>query len=276
MKTRGKQIAAIMIIAVLLMAVPVTQLKANQEHRNIGVFNVVGQGVFTVVKGLVQGKVKSFKDAGKMFVYGSLAGYGFYKSKQMIGQGHVTGGVLLANLSASITENVARGDNPLAYLGYSLGPVQVHIATPLAKNSRGLVNICVSPQEMVNLAVSISKSDKIQFRNGLLSFEAEEPFVENAGGWTYGIFPTVVKEKPEHYFYHEAIHVAQNLQTMSISPEPFVNFNPKMDKKWSLVRFSGIKFSLASAVNNIAFILPQKYDNRWNEMEAYAFASNNK
>ncbi|MCK4888992.1 MAG: hypothetical protein KAS97_03615, partial [Candidatus Aminicenantes bacterium] len=69
-----------------------SRLNATSES-TIRTYNIVGQGVGTLIRGLIQGKVKSVKSAAKMLFWGSLSGYGFYESKKMIGEGLVTKGI---------------------------------------------------------------------------------------------------------------------------------------------------------------------------------------
>jgi hypothetical protein len=57
--------------------------------------------------------------------------------------GRTFSGVLLANLSASVIDNVTSGEGPLVS-GFTLPLVRLELATLLAKNLRSLVNFTVS------------------------------------------------------------------------------------------------------------------------------------
>lgn len=246
-------------------------LHATSES-TIRTYNVLGQGIGTLLRGVIQGKVKSVKSAAKMLFWGSLSGYGFYESKKMIGEGSVTAGIILANISASITENTARGDNPFAYLGYTLGPVRMQIATPLAGKDKTLFNVQVSPMDVLGFATAMSRADSVSFRNGMIAFEADEAFVGNARGWALGMYPTIVNGVPEHVFYHESIHVVQYIQTMSVSPQPLNCVLDRGIEGKKLFNISLLNFNFASILNG--FTLNDKDPNVeiWNEIEAYALA----
>ena len=102
MKKRG--LIIFLMVSFLWGVVVFSPLHVNAVSENtIRLYNVAGQGVFTLIRGVIQGKVKTFKDVLKTLVWGSAAGYGFYEAKKMIGNGKVTAGVMLANLSASIS-----------------------------------------------------------------------------------------------------------------------------------------------------------------------------
>ena len=90
----------------------------------------------------------------------------------------------MANLSASICENVSWGENPLAYLGYSFGPARIKVATPLAKYNRGIFNVNLSIKKLVDMIYAISNSNCLQFKYGVLSFKADQPLENGAIGWT--------------------------------------------------------------------------------------------
>ncbi|MCK5003803.1 MAG: hypothetical protein KAS21_01880 [Candidatus Aminicenantes bacterium] len=248
-----------------------SRLNATSES-TIRTYNIVGQGVGTLIRGLIQGKVKSVKSAAKMLFWGSLSGYGFYESKKMIGEGLVTKGIILANISASITENTARGDNPFAYLGYTLGPARIQVATPLAGKDKTLFNVQISPMDAIGFAIAMSRADSVSFRNGMISFEANEAFTGNARGWALGIYPTVVTGVPEHVFYHESIHVVQYIQTMSVSPQPLNCLLDRGIEGKKLFNISLLNFNFAAILNG--FTLNDKNPNVeiWNEIEAYALA----
>ena len=158
--------------------------------------------------------------------YGAASGYGFYQAKKQVAAGHTFSGVLLANLSASVIDNVTSGEGPLSYLGFTLPLVRLEIATPLARHNRSLLRFTVSPRDAISLAMAFSKSDRVSLRGGMLAFEADTPLAAGVRGWAYSIFPTVVSGKPESVFRHEMVHVVQSLQLMAASPEPLVNELP--------------------------------------------------
>jgi len=271
---RTKLLSKIFIVVFIFSIFVCTPQKGTAASENtIRAVNILGQGVGTLLKGIIQGKVKNLKSAGKMLFWGSVAGYGFYESKKMIGNGQVTTGYILANISASVTENISRGDTPFSYLGYTLGPVRIQVKTPFKSKNKTLLNVNVSPADVIGFFTAKNSSDTLRFRSGLLTFEANDFYRDTARGWTYGIYPTVVSGVPEHVFYHEAIHAVQYVQTMSISPQPF---NCPLDRgleQKKLLNISLLNFNYASLITRAS--LNNETDPRldnWNEVEAYALA----
>ena len=191
MKKRMNKSLAVAILLAALLAFPATRLSAVSEGTVI-LGNVIGSGVTTLARGLLQGKVHNFKDAIKCLAYGSASGYGFYQAKKQVASGRTLSGVLLANLSASVIDNVTSGEGPLSYLGFSLPLARIEIATPLARQKRSLLRVTVSPRDAISLALAIGKSDRVSLRGGMLVFEADTPLAAGVRGWAYGIFPTMV------------------------------------------------------------------------------------
>jgi hypothetical protein len=105
----------------------------------------------------------------------------------------------------------------------------------------------------------------------MITFVASDPVFTNAQGWTRGIYPTVLMDQPEFVLRHESIHVVQNLQMMTVSPEWFVKSKRAEDKiKPSLFRFIGLRMNLFSLGFN--FLNQELKDNNtdWLEIEAYS------
>ena len=271
---RNNKLKLTVITTMIIMAILVAPLRAHDEVKNstVALGNMLGSAVSTLLKGIIQGKVKNIGDAGKMLLYGGAAGYGFYTAKNMMSKGNIFTGVMMANLSASISENSSWGENPLAYIGYTLGPARVRIATPLAKEKRGIINVHVSAKELVNLVYAFANSDRVMFKNGLFTFESDKGMDNGAIGWTKGVFATTMTGTPEYVKNHEMVHVVQNLQLASVSMyEPFMNrdYSSKSNK---LFHFEGIKLDLFSFANDLANTAIS-YESRWDEIEAHHFAT---
>jgi hypothetical protein len=262
----------VVVMFMVLVAFPATELKAASKG-TVMAGNIIGTGIGTVLRGLIMGHVKSLKDFGKCFIYGSAAGFGFYESKNLAAKDNIFLGVLLANLSASVAENVAMGVGPLDYIGYSLPFIHLQVATPLAKDPAAIFDVSFSSRDVASFITSISKAKHVSFRNGLLTFTADEPMSKGAQGWCSGIFPTILKGQPNQVMDHEAVHVIQSLQLMSVSPEPLIDrkLNPDGDKKF--LRFSGTRLQAFAWANDLLVHGLQKYDDRWMEIEAYDFSS---
>lgn len=274
MKSRSKKSVA--LTAVLLVFVflhPLTEKAASEN--SLRLYNVIGNATLTLLKGVIQGKVKSFGDAARTMFYGSAAGYGFYQAKKMAGRGHITPGILLANLSASVSENAALGRHPLSYIGYTLGPARLEIATPFAKNPRAILNLAVYPGELLKFYNSLKESSAVQFRNGMITFVATEPIQAKALGWTRGVYPTVLDNHQRDYvFSHETVHVIQQLQSMSLSPEPSPSdFRRGVgEARAKFFRFAGVKWNFLGLGADLFASKLQPYKTNIYEVEAYHFA----
>jgi hypothetical protein len=249
------------VIIILLLSFSITVYAVNSTQIKLG--NIGGTAIMTLVRGILQGKVHNLKDIGKMLLYGGISGYGFYQSKNLISKGKVLPGVVLANLSVSVVENVSNRNHLLSHIGYSLGFARINISTPFNKNKGSIINVDISPKEIIALFVAIKYSNKIVFKDGVISFKAKEKF-GNAIGWCAGAFPTVVENIKEYVYKHEVIHMVQNLQLISVSYEPFF----KKKKHHSL-----FDFHIRTQSLNVVFgILNTKdYDKNIKEIETHYF-----
>jgi hypothetical protein len=229
-----KIIAALLILSTCLMG------------GDTGVFlgNALGHGLMTAVNGVIHGNVKNLKQFTTLFLKGVPAGVGFYASKKLVSNGKVFQGVLLANLSASVTENIIKGKTPLSSIGYSIGPIRIKYEKK--------IKVEFSLWQAANLAISM-RYGKMDFRDGLLTFTAKRQYIEDGLGWCKGIFPTVAVDS-DMVYKHECIHVIQDLQLMSLSYEPI--------KHVRLHLFSAVATALTASMG---------YDNDLREIEAHFF-----
>lgn len=260
-------------VVVILMAawllIPAVKVHAVSE-KTIVLGNVIGSSVTTLARGLIQGKVHNFQDALKCLGYGMASGYGFYQAKKQVAAGRTFTGILLANFSASIIDNVSSGEGPLSYIGFTLPLLRVELATPLAKNPRSFVSFSVSPRDVLSLALSLAKSDRASLRGGILTFESDTPLAADVRGWAIGIFPTVVSGKPQSVFRHEMVHVVQSLQLMAASPEPFLKDYRREEGGMRFLSFRGIRTQALGLVNDFTLAKLQNYNKYWKEDEAYS------
>ncbi len=260
-------ISVILSVALLLAAVPAKVEAVSEGTIQLG--NVIGNAVTTLVRGLVFGQIKSVGDALKMAAYGGVAGYGFYQAKNLVSSGSITAGVALANLSASVSENVSMGQHPLAYVGYSIGFSRVRIATPLAKNPVAIINFDVSARDIVSTVMAIKYADGFSFKGGLFTFTAKASYTGKALGWTFGPYATVLDGAGDHVLGHEAVHVIQNLQLSAASPyEPLMKYS---GRKTRLFGFSGLRLDALGVANDLA-MNAQEYRSQWKEIEAFHFS----
>lgn len=257
------------LLIVSLLVIPAVKVQAASET-TIVLGNVIGTGVVSLARGWIQGNVHNFKDVVKCLGYGLVSGYGFYQSKKLVAAGHTFSGVLLANLSVSVMDNVTSGEGPLSYLGFTLPLVRLEFATPLAKKPKAYVSFSVSPRDAISLVMSIINADRASMRGGMLSFEADTPIEEGVRGWAYSIFPTVVSGKPDCVFRHEMVHVIQSLQLMAGSPEPFLKDHRREGGKAKILTFQGFRIQALGLVNDFTLAKLQSYNSYWKEAEAYS------
>lgn len=269
MKKRTMKSLAVAVLLASLLAFPAYKLSAVSKSTEV-LGNVVGSGVTTLVRGLLQGQVHNFKDAVKCLAYGSASGFGFYQAKKLVAADHVFSGILLANLSASVIDNVTSGEGPLSYIGFSLPLARIEIATPLARQNRSLLRVTISPRDVVSLAMSFSKADRFSVRNGMMVFEADKPMSANTLGWANGIFPTVLAGTGEGVYQHEMVHVVQSLQLMAASPEPFLKGYRREEGKAALLSFGGFRLQAIGLANDLTLSKLQSYTKYWREAEAYS------
>ena len=266
-KSNKLGISMILCAALLIGAMPQKVEAVSEGTIQLG--NIIGNAVTTLVRGLVSGQVRNLGDALKMAAYGGAAGYGFYQAKNLVSGGNITAGVALANLSASVSENVALGQHPLAYIGYSIGFSRIRVATPLAKNPAAIINFDISARDLVSTVMAIKYADGFSFKGGLFTFSAKESYTGSALGWTFGPYATVLEGAGDHVLGHEAVHVVQNLQLMAASPyEPFMF---KKSRKTRIFGFSGLRLDALSVANDLA-MNAQEYRSQWKEVEAYHFS----
>ncbi|HEX7502254.1 MAG TPA: hypothetical protein VF451_02445 [Acidobacteriota bacterium] len=264
----NKKMLVSIIMMTVLFLIPFAKLQAVSE-RTVVLGNVIGSSVSTLVRGLVQGEVRNFRDVARMLGYGAASGFGFYEAKKQVAGGHNFSGILLANLSASVIDNVTSGEGPLSYFGFTLPLVRIEIATPLAKQNRSLLRFTVSPRDAISLVMALGKSDRVSLRGGMLAFEADKPLSQGVLGWTYSIFPSVVAGTPDWVYRHEMVHVVQSLQMMASSPEPLVHGYRREEGKAKLLDFAGVRMQALGLANDLTLAKAQSYAKYWKEAEAY-------
>jgi hypothetical protein len=263
-----KKMLVSVIMMIVLMLIPFARLQAITE-KTVVLGNVIGSSVSTLVRGLVQGQVRNIKDVAKMLTYGAASGFGFYEAKKQVAGGHAFSGILLANLSASVIDNVTSGEGPLSYFGFTLPLVRIEIATPLAKQNRSLLRFTVSPRDAISLVMAFSKSNRVSLHGGMLAFEADTPLSQGVQGWAYSIFPIMVTGTSDWVYRHEMVHVVQSLQMMAASPEPLVHGYRREAGKAKLLDFAGVRMQALGLANDLTLAKSQSYDKYWKEAEAY-------
>lgn len=267
----------IFIFSIIFKPLPVSAASDSQiKYSNIGC-----QAVLSLFTRVIEGKVKTKKDVLEALIGGGISGYGFYEAKRSAGNGHLFFGVLLANLSASIAENVAHGDGPLDYVGYTIGPFRIHAATPFLFAPPARFDIELSGTQTVTFISTMLAYKNPVFRYGMIVFEEDGKFGDYPG-ITEGCFPAIRKGAYPYVWRHEFIHAFQSLQIDAVEP---ILLDLRGDAKKSLlkirlgnadkdlmntrlIRFRGIRNGALSTLNT-AWQKRVNYLDRWVEIEAY-------
>lgn len=259
--------------AVLLLFITV-EVHAASEGR-IRALNVGAQAVMTLVSGLVQGKVKGLADVGNCLGSGAVGGYGAFESKILISNGHVGNGWLLANLSASLSENAAAGKLPWKQAGYSIGPLRLRVSFDRRDDAYAYVDASV--YETTNLIQAHRRNDKLHFQSGMIVFEKRQPYESSSRtrpyqGETWGIYPGVWTLADPDLRPHETIHAVQSLQGDAVEPSfELLTLHPQPAARRRWIRFDHLKLGLVNSLSATA-LGRQNYERRWTEIEAYRLA----
>jgi hypothetical protein len=249
------------------------------SERRIRTLNIGVQGIMTLLNGLVQGKVHGGRDAARCLLAGSAAGYGSFEAKIMVRSGAVQSGWLLANVAASLSENAAAGKNPLAQIGYTVGPVRLRVVVPwLDRDADAYSYVDLSAYETAALVRAIHESDGVRFRSGMIAFERRNLFPATDGvgpfsGYTFGVYPGVWRFAGSDVRRHEVIHAIQSLQGDALEPSfGRLTYHPQStgDRR-RLIRFDHLKVGLVNGTVGAA-LQQQRYQDRWTEIEAYRLA----
>jgi hypothetical protein len=178
----------------------------------------------------------------------------------------------IANAASSLSGNAAAGRHPLSRLRWTVGPVRAEISTPLDRSSSTPLHLTLSAWETGALIAMYNKSDRMQWRDGLIAFQndvryrAEGEFWD---GYTIGVFPGVVRRMPDTVWRHEVIHAVQSLQLDSVEP-PLSVFTNRFTKRFRFVTLD-VEAGAIPVLQAVA-LSQQDYDARWNEIEAYRLA----
>ena len=264
------------VVAALSIALLLAGDANAASERRIRSLNVGAQAAMTLVSGIVQKKVHSLADVSRALGYGASAGYGAFASKVLVRDGHVQQGWLLANVAASVSQNAAAGRNPLAQIGYTLGPLRLRVPV-FDRKADSYAYVDVSAYQAVALVYAKRDNDAMHFRSGLLAFERRTPYPPHNGtgpfaGYTYGIFPGVYTFTGPDVWHHEVIHAIQSLQGDAVEPSfARLSLHPAPSSKRRLIRFDHLQIGLVNLANG-NIVANQPYEERWTEIEAYRLA----
>jgi hypothetical protein len=247
------------------------------DKRKYLAYNVSLTSVATLITAVVQHKVSSHMDAARLFLIGAGAGAAFYEAKRVTGAGLTTEGWLVANAASTLIENTTSGEHLLGRIGYTIGPLRLRFATPLARTGVANIEADWSLAETAFLALARRDANHVRLRNGLIAINRDTPWKTNDqanglfGGRTSGVFPGVAPNQGDITWSHEMVHVIQCQQLDSVEPSVYT-FGPDSNsaKDRRLFAFRHVRLGFSHLLNGPTFKRP--YTERWMEVEAYGLA----
>ena len=263
---------------VCLLSFP-TLLQAATCKPEIRRNNIIANALFTTLFRSINGELNSWSDLGESLTYGAGAGYLFYKSRVMIGEGNEDLGVATAFVASSITENTSLGEHPLAYLRWGLGPVDFRWKTAFAYGEGNRFSIGVNAIDTIGLiAIAASgKADDFGIRNGVVTAADSGMLDEPYDGLTIGrtVLLDEKGQRDDKLWRHELIHTTQYLQFSSFGSLGFNPFN--FDRVNQRHNQSGVGMHVRiewfnSLINQLDE--SRDYQDRWMEIEAARLAQN--
>jgi hypothetical protein len=263
------------ILAVALVLCLGAARAGAQDRTSIRLWNVGGQAGMTLASAAIQHKLHAWRDVIRCLAAGSASGLGIYEAKSLVGKDHPRTGWLLANVAGSLSENAAAGRQPLAQIGYTVGPIRLRVSLPkLDRGASAWIAADASIYQSIALANAISEGGAPRFRDGLIGFErALRPDDEHIGV-TSGVFPSVFV--PDQIVWlHEFTHAVQSLQievTEPPSPWRRLRFDRPASAKQRVFAFEQIKIGMFNLAN-AAYVSSRPYEKRWPETEAFTLTA---
>lgn len=258
--------------AVALALLIATQARAASEHR-IRILNVSVQSLMTLVSGAVQGHVKSLADVNNCLLSGAAGGYGAFAAKILVRDGRLSRGWLLANLSASLSENAAAGRLPWTQAGYTVGPLRLRVSFDRSDDAYAYAD--ASLYQTIKFFAARRKADSMHFRGGMIVFERPTPYAVIPGGRvegsTWGVYPGVWTGAPDldDVLRHEIVHAVQSLQGDAVEPSfRRLTYTPRRTGARRIIRFEHLKLGAVNLLND-SIASRQPYESEWEEIEAY-------
>ena len=195
---------------------------ALSERERIALANVGLTSLFTLARGVAEGRVRSVRDGLVVAGWGAVAGAGFYAAKDQVGRGRGALGVGLAFASASVAENAAVGGGVAGHVRVGFGPVDLRLRTPLATRPGPALGVEVDPLGAVALVVVPLSGGQPVVRGGVLMYDhpALGPTDEGAyqAGSTLGRVIRTELDPVDIIVRHETIHLFQVVQVGAVTP----------------------------------------------------------
>ncbi|WP_460240160.1 hypothetical protein [Aurantivibrio infirmus] len=241
--------------------------------------NIIGNALFTTLFRSINGKLNSWEDLRESLTYGAGAGYLFYKSREMIGNGDESRGLATAYLASSVTENVTLGHHPLSHLRYGIGPMEVRWATPFAPYSENKFNFSINAFDAFGaLSAAVSgKAKDFKLKNGILT--ATDNSLVGDGFHALAREKTVItrpgNQSDQGLWHHELIHTTQYIQFSSFGSTNLniLGLNDSLLPSDLLSNSSNTMSVRIEWFNALVNAIDQNrdYEDRWMEIEAAKF-----
>ena len=250
---------------------------ALSDRERIALANVGLTSLFTVARGVIEGRVRSVGDAAEVAAWGAVAGAGFYAAKDQVGRGRGVLGVGLAFASASVAENAAAGGGVAGHVRVGFGPVDLRLRTPLATRPGPALGVEIDPLGAVALVAVPITGGRPVVRGGVLTYD--HPALERTGtGGTYApgkaLGRVVLTEAaPQDLVVrHETIHLVQAVQASAVTPYGTLGSAWRGGRRTT--RGGAVQWDLRTdwlygVVGGLDRLLADGPEDGWGEFEAY-------
>ncbi len=237
--------------------------------------NVAAQSALTLGRGLAEGGTMG--DAPAFLLGGAAAGAGFWGAKRLVGAQHPVAGFALAYVSASLAENVAEGGHALSHARVGLGPLDVRIATPFAREGRPRAAFEIEPLSVAAAVVLPLRGFRPRPCPAGVCYRGEAPVRIQRGGRTFRrlgrTVGRVVRLWPplsDRTAAHEGVHVVQGMQVEAATPYASIRRILARPGSADITLDARVDW-LLPAVGAVTFAL-SRYERAWVEREAVTMA----
>ena len=266
-------------------AVPVRNIFGGIEGRQpldaraLFVGNVAAQSVLAAGRGLAEG-VPARRLPG-VALGGAAAGAGFYAAKRLVGAQRPWAGFAVAYASASLAENVAEGGHALSHVRLGLGPIDVRIATPFAREDGRRVGpgaaFEIEPLSVGAAVVLPLRGFRPRACRAGVCYRGAEPERVMRGGRRFRrlgrTVGRVVRTWPPfgaRTEAHEGVHVVQALQLQAATPRGTLRSVAGWTSGAPAVL--DVRTDWFSPLAAVAVFSLAPYERVWSEREAFTFA----
>ena len=237
------------ISAVLFLCLTISNYShADVCRKEIKRNNIALTGILTVISGAIRSSARGdsyrFSDAARHFVWGSIAGYGFWKAKDRISEQKVRSGILYAQLASSVVENTVRNKDPLSYLSLKSSFLGLGITMPHSKEARSKLTVEFDPGKLFLALLDSGEVQSYDFKNGILRENVKGRVIKGTDHAAVTNVMTGHVRVPEAskrlylLWEHEAIHVVQTLQRDSLTNINFFEDNNEINtSNWKESKF---------------------------------------